>query len=142
MVGDLGMRPVVTIDALAPVRDAARLMRQHNVGSVVVVKNHRPRGIITDRDIAVSVVAEGLDAADVPVADVMRANPAVIRCDQGVLDAVEVFATKGVRRLPVVDNRGFVVGIITLDDVLMRVGTEMAHIATALARSVGRPKAA
>lgn len=138
MLAEFCMRPVVTIEATASVREAARLMRQKKVGAIVVARNHKPRGIITDRDIAVAVVAEGLDPAEVPVADVMRSSPAVVRGDQGILDAVKLFDARGVRRLPVVDNRGFVVGIITLDDVLMLVGTEMGHIAAALSRSLDR----
>lgn len=138
MLAEICIRPVVTIEGTATVCDAARLMRQRRVGALVVTGNHRPKGIITDRDIAVAVVAEGLDPAEVPVADVMQANPAVIRGDKGLLDAVKLFAAKGVRRLPVVDNRGFVTGIVTLDDVLMLLGSEMGHVAAALSRSLGR----
>jgi CBS domain-containing protein len=138
MLAEICVRPIVTIDGTTSVRDAARLMRQKKIGALVVTRNHRPSGIITDRDIAVAVVAEGLDAADVPVADVMQAKPAVIRGDKGILDAVALFAAKGVRRLPVVDNRGYAVGIITLDDILMLLGTEMGQVATALSRSLGR----
>jgi CBS domain-containing protein len=138
MLAEICVRPVVTIEGSASVSDAARLMRQKNVGALVVTGNHRPKGILTDRDITVAVVAEGLDPAEVPVADVMRANPAVLRGDKGLLDAVKLFGAKGVRRLPVVDNRGFVTGIITLDDVLMLLGTEMGQVATALSRSLGR----
>lgn len=138
MLAEVCMRPVVTIEGTASVRDAARLMRQKRVGALVVAHNHRPKGIITDRDIAVAVVAEGLDPAEVPVADVMRSNPAVIRGDKGILDAVRLFDVKAVRRLPVVDNRGFVIGIIALDDILMLLGTEMSHVAGALSRSLDR----
>jgi CBS domain-containing protein len=138
MLAEICVRPIVTIDGTTSVRDAARLMRQKKIGALVVTRNHRPSGIITDRDIAVAVVAEGLDAADVPVADVMQAKPAVIRGDKGILDAVALFAAKGVRRLPVVDNRGYAVGIITLDDILMLLGTEMGQVATALSCSLGR----
>ncbi len=138
MLADICMRPVVTIEGTSTVRDAARLMRQKGIGALVVTSNHRPKGMITDRDIAVSVVAEGLDPAEVPVADVMRSNPAVIRGDKGLLDAVKLLAAKGVRRLPVVDNRGYVVGIIALDDILILLGTEMGHVAAALSRSLGR----
>ena len=138
MLADVCMRPVVTIASKASVREAARLMRQRGVGALVVVTNQKPRGIITDRDIAVSVVAEGGDPDEVPVGDVMRANPAVIRGDEGILDAVKLLDAKGVRRLPVVDDRGNLIGIIALDDLLMLFGTEMGHVARALARSLGR----
>jgi predicted transcriptional regulator len=138
MLAEACIRPAVTIDGKASIRDAARLMRQKAIGALVVTGNHRPKGMITDRDIVVAVVAEGLDPAQVRVADVMSSNPAVIRGDKGIFDAVRLFAAKAVRRLPVVDNRGFVIGIIALDDVLMLLGTEMGHVATALSRSVRR----
>ncbi len=132
MLAEICVRPVVTIDGKATVREAARLMRQRGVGALVVTSNHRPKGMVTDRDVTVSVVAEGLDPDEARVADVMRANPAVIRGDKGLLDAVKLFAAKGVRRLPVVDNRGYAIGIIALDDVLILLGTEMSHVAATL----------
>jgi len=138
MLAEVCMRPVVTIEGKASVRDAACLMRQKGVGALVVVTNQKPKGIITDRDIAVAVVAEGLDPDEVPVGDVMRSNPAVIRGDKGILDAVKLLDAEGVRRLPVVDDRGKLTGIIALDDLLMLFGTEMGHVASALARSLGR----
>jgi predicted transcriptional regulator len=70
----------------------------------------------------------------------MRANPAVIREDQGILDATRILGAKGVRRLPVVSRNGKLVGIIALDDVLMLLGSEMGHVATALARGLRRGK--
>jgi CBS domain-containing protein len=142
MLAEVCRRPVVTIEWKASVRDAARLMRQRGVGAIVVVTNQKPKGIITDRDIAVAVVAEGLDPDEVPVGDVMRSNPAVIRGDKGILDAVKLLDAKGVRRLPVVDDRGKLIGIIALDDLLMLFGTEMGHVAGALARSLGRQQIA
>ena len=138
MLAAVCMRPVVTIKATASVLDAARLMRQKGVGALVVATGRKPRGIITDRDIAVVVVAEGQDAAEVPVGDVMRSKPAVIREDKSILDALRLLEAEAVRRLPVVDSRGGLSGIITLDDLLMLLGAEMGHVATALSRSLGR----
>lgn len=140
MVGDVCTKPVVTISSKASVLDASRLMRQKNVGAVVVVNSDKPRGILTDRDIAVTVVAEGLDPASVSVADVMRANPTVIREDRSVLEAVKLLGAKGVRRLPVVNTTGKLTGIIALDDLLILFATEMAHVASALSYEVGRPR--
>ena len=137
MLAAVCMRPVVTIKATASVRDAARLMRQKGVGALVVATGRKPRGIITDRDIAVVVVAEGQDAAEVPVGDVMRSKPAVIREDKSILDALRLLEAEAVRRL-VVDSRGGLSGIITLDDLLRLLGAEMGHVATALSRSLGR----
>jgi len=142
MLAAVCTRPVVTIEASASVRDAARLMRQKRVGALVVATGRKPKGIITDRDIVVAVVAEGLDPSQVPVGDVMRSKPAVIREDKGIQDALRLLDAEAVRRLPVVDSRGNLTGIIALDDVLMLLGTEMGHVAAALSRSLGRPTTA
>jgi signal-transduction protein with cAMP-binding, CBS, and nucleotidyltransferase domain len=141
MIGELSTKPVVTIATTSTVREAARLMKQKNVGAVIVINGDRPCGILTDRDIAVTVVAGGMDPATVEVGTVMHKNPAVIRDDQGIFDAVKMFDAKGVRRLPVVNADGQLSGVVALDDVLMLFGREMGHVASALSRELRRPKA-
>ncbi len=140
MLGEVCTKPVVTVSAQTSVREAARLMRQKKVGAVVVLGSDTVSGILTDRDIAVEVVAQGRDAAAVPVGDVMRKTPAVIREDKGIFDAVKMLGAKGVRRLPIVDKRGKLTGIIALDDLLVLFGSEMGHVASALSRELGRPR--
>jgi CBS domain-containing protein len=138
MIGEICSKPVVTVTATASVREAARLMRAKNVGAVVVVNNNRPAAILTDRDIAVSVVADGRDASTVTVGDIMHRDLTVIPAENGLMDAAKTFAAKGVRRLPVVDRRGKVMGILTLDDLVMLLGNEMGQVASALQRGLGR----
>jgi CBS domain-containing protein len=140
MIGAVSRRPVVTVASTASVRDAARLMRQKRVGALVVANGRKPKGIITDRDIVVAVVAEGLDPAEVPVGDVMQAKPAVIHEEESIGDALRVLEVEAVRRLPVVDRRGNLSGMVTLDDLLMLLGTEMGLVATVLSRSLGSRK--
>lgn len=142
MIGEMSIKPVVTIAPDASIQEAARLMRSKKVGALVVVSSRKPIGILTDRDITVDVVAAGTDPATTVVGKVMHRNPRVLRDDQGLLDAVKAFSSAGVRRLPVVSATGTVKGIIALDDVLMLLGNEMAHVSTALSRSLGRPAAA
>jgi len=138
MIGEICSKPVVTITPTASVRDAARLMRQKKVGAIVVINSNRPAGILTDRDIAVSVVANGRDPSAVTVGDIMHRDLTVIRADKGLMDAAKTFAAKGVRRLPVVDQKGKVTGILALDDLLIVLGNEMGHVASALQRGLGR----
>jgi signal-transduction protein with cAMP-binding, CBS, and nucleotidyltransferase domain len=142
MIGEMSIKPVVTIAPDASIQEAARLMRTKKVGALVVVSSRKPIGIITDRDITVDVVAAAGDPATTTVSKVMHRNPRVLREDQGLLDAVKMFSSTGVRRLPVVGRAGAVKGIVALDDVLMLLGTEMAHVSTALSRSLGRPATA
>jgi CBS domain-containing protein len=142
MLADLCSKPVITVTEKTTVAEAARLMRDKRVGAVVVTGSAKPAGMLTDRDITVSVVAEGRDPATVPVGEVMHKSPAMIRADQGLLDAARIFGARGIRRLPVVDKKGALIGILALDDVLMLLGTEMGHVASALAKELGRPIAA
>jgi CBS domain-containing protein len=138
----MSIKPVVTIAPDASIQEAARLMRTKKVGALVVTSMRKPIGMITDRDIAVGVVAAGSDPATTTVSKVMHRKPRVLREDQGLLDAVKTFSSAGVRRLPVVNRAGIVKGIVALDDVLMLLGNEMAHVSTALSRSLGRPATA
>jgi len=142
MIGEMAIKPVVTIAPDASVQEAARLMRAKKVGALVVVNARKPVGILTDRDITVDVVAAGNDPAATAVSTVMHRGPRVVREDQGLLDAVKIFSSTGVRRLPVVNRAGALKGIIALDDVLMLLGEEMGHVSTALSRSLGRRSAA
>ena len=141
MVGALCSKPVVTVSPDATIHEAAHRMWTRKVGALVVTdENGKPLGILTDRDIVIRVVAAGRDPAKVQVGSVIRRHATVIREDQGILDATKILSRRGVRRLPVVAENGKVVGIMALDDLLMLLGAEMGHIASALASELGRPK--
>jgi CBS domain-containing protein len=138
MLGKICIKPVVTASTQMTVDQAARAMRTKNVGALVVVNAGRPVGMLTDRDVAVEVVARGLDPDTVRVGDVMNKKPVTIREDLGILDAVKCFARTGVRRLPVVTKGGVLVGVITVDDLIMLLGNEMGHLAGALSAGLRR----
>ncbi len=138
MLGKICTKPVVTASAQMTVDQAARAMRSKNVGALVVVNAGRPVGMLTDRDVAVEVVAKGMDPDTVRVGDVMGKKPVTIREELGILDAAKVFAKTGVRRLPVVTKSGVLVGIIAVDDLIMLLGNEMGHVAGALSAGLRR----
>jgi CBS domain-containing protein len=106
------------------VREAARLMRKHHIGDLVVVDDpdgaRSPAGIITDRDIVIEVLGKDLDATATLVGDVMvkYSNLVMARDTEDVDAAAERMLAHGVRRLPVVDRAGSLVGVVTLDDLL------------------------
>ena len=133
MLKQIAVKPVITASARMTIAEAARAMKQKNVGALIVVNAGRPLGVLTDRDIAIDVVAAGKDPDAVLVEDVMRKKPATLREDLGLMDAARVFAKTGVRRLPVVDKAGRVSGIVALDDLMMLLGNEMGLVAGALA---------
>jgi len=102
--------------------EAARLMRHRHVGDVVVVSNpdndRIPIGVVTDRDLVVEVLGNGREAAITPLSSLVR-TPVVIATDcEDVQEVLERMRTHGVRRVPVVDGRGALVAIVTLDDLL------------------------
>lgn len=138
MLGKICTKPVVTASAQMTVDQAARAMRSKNVGALVIVNAGRPVGMLTDRDIVVEVVARGMDPKEVRVGDVMVKKPVTIRQDLGIFDAARTFAKTGVRRLPVVTAGGALVGVITMDDVVMLLGNEMGHMAGALSAGLRR----
>jgi CBS domain-containing protein len=138
MLGRVCIKPVVTASAVMTVAQAARAMKAKNVGALVVVNAGKPIGMLTDRDIAMGVVAEGRQPEETRVGDVMAKRLSVVREDQGIMDAARLFAKTGVRRLPVVSKSGKMVGIIALDDLLMLLGREMGHVAAALSTGLKR----
>lgn len=141
MIGEICTKPALTVAPDTTVQEAAHRMATRNVGALVVVDaERRPRGVVTDRDIAVKVVAAGRDPAVVRVAQLVQRRAVVIAGDAGVFDAVRLMSRRGVRRLPVVDGGGKLLGIISLDDLLILLGSEMGHIASALASELGRAR--
>lgn len=129
--------PVVSVPPETPVFDVASVMAEQNVGSVVVVEENKPVGIVTDRDIAVRVTAQGQDPKKVQARTVMTADLLVLPGTSGLYEALEMVRKKGVRRIPVVDEKGVLTGIITVDDIISLLATELEGIATVL--RAGKP---
>ncbi len=125
-------KDVITVSPEASLLEAARLMRSHHVGSVIVVNEHRPIGILTDRDIIIKAVAEEKDPKTLRVYEIMTHNPAMVNINYDPLDATQIMRDRGLRRLPVVDENSHLLGILTLDDVLDLVGKETANLAEAV----------
>jgi CBS domain-containing protein len=133
--GDICTRKVVVARRSTALVDVAVLMRKNHVGSVVIVEEgdgKLPVGIVTDRDLVVEVIAAGLDAHTVTAGEVMSASLAVVRRDDDALWALKIMRDRGIRRLPVVDEAGAMVGIVSLDDLMEHVGTALGDIVQAL----------
>ena len=126
------LRPVVIATIGETVGTAARRLRDSHVGCVVVTREGRPIGIVTDRDLAVRVVAEGLDPETTKIDEIVTFDPATLRDYETVDTAVLRMKEHGVRRLPIVDGEGSVVGIVTADDLLVRIGRQLAAVAEAI----------
>ena len=127
-IRDVMTESVVTAPASAAVREVAELMRERNVGSVVLVSEAggEPVGIVTDRDLAVSVLADSRDVSD-HASDHASAPVVTGTVDLAVEEAAELMVAHRIRRLPVLDGSRLT-GIVTLDDLVVRTGdVELAH---------------
>jgi CBS domain-containing protein len=137
-VGEICNREVTIIDQDGSIQEAVRLMREHHVGDVVVVEERGgeryPVGILTDRDIVVEILAEGVDMDAVAIKDVMSYQLLETRERDDVADALKLMRSKGVRRLPVVNDQGVLVGILSVDDVIDALAEELMDLATLIRR--------
>jgi len=115
-VADLMTEDVVTVRATEPVRQAAEAMRDHDIGDVVVVDDGRVSGVVTDRDLAVRVLAGRMDPSTTVVADVCTPNVVAAQPDTTIEEAVEAMRDWAVRRLPVVDGDGRPLGVVSIGD--------------------------
>jgi CBS domain-containing protein len=119
---------LVTIGIDDSVEAAARTMRDHGVGCLVVLQEGHPIGLLTDRDLVVRVLASGADTRSLRMSDVVTYAPITVSVHDGIETAVERMRVHGVRRLPLVNDEGEAVGIVTADDLLVLLGGEIAAV--------------
>ena len=131
-VADVMSRHVEFIEADAPVQEAAVLMGELDVGALPVGAPERLEGVLTDRDILYRVVARGLDCAAVRVRDVLTTPVLSCRAEDNVRDAMDLMAAHHIRRLPVRDAAGRVVGWVTLADLSRRLLLDSGSLQAAL----------
>jgi CBS domain-containing protein len=124
---DLFTKIVVTGRPDESLASIAHLMQEHNIGAVVIVEDQRPVGIITDRDLAMAVGAQGIPL-QTQVQNVMTRHVIAIPEDAGVFTATKYMRESQVRRLPIVDRQDRLVGIVTLDDLLRCIGRELYNL--------------
>jgi len=118
LVRDVVNRNVTTVSPDATLAQCARRMRDDHVGSVVVIENNRPLGVVTDRDIVLEAVAQSIDATTVTAREVIARSLASVAEDEDIVDALAHMREHGVRRLPVIGAGGGLAGIVALDDLL------------------------
>jgi CBS domain-containing protein len=132
-IGEICNRDTVVVKRDDTVLEAAKLMRQHHVGDVVVVEERDgariPVGIVTDRDLVVEIMATELDPAVITVGDIMEQELVTVKESVGVFEAIQYMRSKTVRRLPIVNENGALVGILSLDDLLELLSEELLAIA-------------
>jgi CBS domain-containing protein len=130
-VSDISTKAVITAHPDETVVEAARRMRDRHVGDLVVTDTQgRPVGLLTDRDIVVSAVAQSPDRlSELLVGDVMTSDPATVRGAEPLNEALTRMRTLGIRRLPVVSPDGRIEGIVAFDDVVAFMSRELGKLA-------------
>ena len=139
-VADVMIDNVVTVDASASLTEVAQRMREGNVGVLPVLEHGELRGIVTDRDLVVRGLARGVDPRTTRVAECATDQPVAARPDWSVDDAMRAMAGSRIGRLPVVDSKNHVVGIVTLSSLALRARNEdeALHTAQAVSRRSAR----
>lgn len=120
---DVMTRSLVSARPEDSVADVARLMKENDVGPIPIVDHENSKklvGIVTDRDLALKVVAEGRDPRTTPVSEVMTAGVVTCRADDDIERALDAMSTHQLRRIPVVDDGNRLVGIIAQADIATR----------------------
>lgn len=143
-IGDLCTREVQVVEPDAPLLEAVREMHRRHVGSVVAIERQdggaRPVGIVTDRDVMRGEITHRADIFSLTVADAMSTNLLVLSESHELADAITELRQRGVRRAPVVDAHGDLLGIVTLDDLLPAVAEELKGLADLLGRQSRRER--
>lgn len=138
-VSEACSREVIVADRQDSIAEAARLMRRHHVGTVVVTDksggDKQPVGILTDRDIAIELIALGTDIDSVNVGDVMSDDLTNLRPDDGIMEALQFMKEKAVRRAPVIDESGELIGILAVDDIIELIAEQLLDVSNLLNRA-------
>lgn len=133
-VGRFCTREVIVCQATDTVQEAAMLMSEHNVGSLIIVDDTQyPVGILTDRDLVIDVLAKGTDPT-AKIADISFMKPVIIQEETPLEDAVKLMRKNVCRRLPVTDTNGRLIGILSTDDVIELLSEEMSDVSSIISR--------
>jgi CBS domain-containing protein len=132
-VADVMTRAVTYVTEDTSLAEVARTMRKDHVGDVVVTRGaepgNRPVGILTDRDIVIQVVAEDVPLSSLTAGDAMSRELVTVEETASVVAAVSQMGQHGIRRLPVTDREGQLIGLLSMDDVLAQLGVLLDNIA-------------
>ncbi len=133
-------RPVHSLPPDASCEDAALLMRDQNIGCVVVADAaRRPVGVVTDRDLVIWAIAEGHDARKLRLRDIMSDEPIFLSSDQGLDQVVTAMRELAIRRVPIVDEAGELCGLVSMDDLVILLADQIGSLAEAVREEVRAP---
>lgn len=141
-IGTVCSRDPVTAPADAPLAALARLMRDRHVGAIIVTKQPIDRpvpvGVVTDRDIVCAQIDRAADLFTLNAEDVMTRDPLVLTDTMSLAEGIERLRDRGVRRAPVVDNSGGLIGLVSIDDLFAAMAEDLMQLARLVARQPKR----
>jgi CBS domain-containing protein len=144
-IGSLCSRRIVTIDHACSLTQAAVLMRERHVGALVVTTpssdDTRVTGVVTDRDLVIHVLAQGLEGEDIDIGDLVHQNVASVSETDDVSHALSVMHQHGVRRLLVTNGSQQLIGIVSLDDLAAACASDMDRLAQVIRSGIERETA-
>lgn len=123
-IGEVARGEVCTAEREESIESVVGMMWEKNVGSVVIVEDRAPVGIVTDREIALALQSTP-DVVEHTAEELLREDLEVATTDMDAFDVLDAMREKSVRRIPVIDDDGELVGIVTLDDVLVYLGENL-----------------
>jgi CBS domain-containing protein len=129
--GSICTHRVITVDRQIDIAAAAAVMRDNHIGYLIVTDagGPSPVGVLTDRDIVVKVIAKDVDAHTLTVGDVMTPEPLTAAEDDGISETLHRMRRLGVRRVPVIGSRGQVTGVLSIDDVVDHLVSQLTDVA-------------
>ncbi|SDJ63780.1 CBS domain-containing protein [Natronorubrum texcoconense] len=131
---DIARQTVVTVEPETALSDVVQTMRTKRVGSVIVIAEGEPVGLVSDRDLALEVLGGDGATSSTPVGEIVSGDLLTVAADAGISELLERMSRKGVRRVPVVED-GDLVGIVSLSDIVVLLGMELQQVANII-RSV------
>jgi CBS domain-containing protein len=125
-------RNVCSLSEDASLSEAVTLMKDKNVGSIVIVKSvtsdPTPVGVLTDRDIVIKLLADEVNLKIISVKDTLTSTVCAIKEQEGMDETIELMCDNAVRRIPIVNEQGQLTGIVTLDDLIVALANKMHHL--------------
>ncbi len=141
-LGDIATRGAISVSRAAPLIEAAQLMCERGVGAVVVVESPADRptpvGIVTDRDIVRAQLERVADLSRLRIADVMSRDPLVLAAEESMENALAHLRARGVRRAPVIDSSGALIGVVSTDDLLACLARQLLEISSLVTHQLER----
>ncbi|MGD8568222.1 MAG: CBS domain-containing protein [Gammaproteobacteria bacterium] len=136
-IGEICNREVIVTGKDTTIPQIAKLMREYHVGSIIITEQQNdcrvPVGVVTDRDLVIELLSKDVDITSVSVGDIMTQDLATVRESSHVYDALKLMRGKGIRRIPVVNDEDVLIGIVTVDDLLDVVISQLDDIVNIIA---------